>query len=62
MKVLQKIEAVYKDLLNKRNEKMILLRKKYKVKVEGDNPPDLVDSFAKMQAKFKLTTSFIQKI
>lgn len=41
---------------------MLQLRKKYKVKVEGDEVPDLVDSFAKMQKKFKLTESFMQKI
>jgi len=48
MKKLAKIETLYKDLLNKKNERMILLRKKYKVKAEGDNVPELIDSFPKM--------------
>ena len=41
MKKLNKIEEMYKHLLNKKNEKLILLRKKFNIKLEGDNVPDL---------------------
>jgi len=38
------------------------LRKKYRIKVEGDNVPDLIDSFAKLTKKYKLSESFNHKL
>ena len=41
---------------------MIQLRKRYKIKTEGDNIPDLEDSFQKLAKKFNFTESFMSKI
>ena len=41
LKKLGKLELTYQHLLNKKKETLIMLRKKYKIKIEGDNVPDL---------------------
>ncbi|CDW91012.1 probable atp-dependent rna helicase ddx52-like [Stylonychia lemnae] len=61
-KKIQKIEEQYKHLVNKKKEVMNQLRKKYRIKVEGDSVPDLIDSFAKLTKKYKLTESFNHKL
>lgn len=62
IKKLNKIQEVYKHLVNKKAEKMIELRNKFKIKTDGDDVPDLIDSFIKMSKKFKLTELFMNKL
>jgi superfamily II DNA/RNA helicase len=41
---------------------MAELRKKYRIKVEGDSVADLHDSFSKLAKKCKFSDSFMHKL
>eukprot|EP00347_Sterkiella_histriomuscorum_P001339 403372410 len=61
-KILDKIQEEYKHLMNKKREVENALRKKYRIKVEGDNVPELLDSFSKLKEKCGLSESFMHKL
>ena len=62
VKKLDLLQLEYKGLVNKRMEKVIQLRQRFKIKVDGDDAPELVDSFKKMKTAFKLNDGFMQKL
>lgn len=57
-----KLLALYKQLQGKRMESLNLMMKDYKIKIEGDNVPEMLDCFNKMKAKYGLSDSFMQKV
>lgn len=52
----------YKKAIEARKEAVNKLRKKYRIKVEGDDIPEPLDSFFKLQKKCQLSEGFMQKL
>lgn len=52
----------YKMLQNQKHEAQVKLQKAYKIKIEGDRAPMMLDCFKKMKEKYALSDSFMDKI
>ena len=57
-----KYMEVYKTLSNQRSEALLKLQKSYKIKVNGDLVPEMLDTFSKMKDAYDISDGFIAKV
>ena len=59
---LDELEKKFKSLMGRKTERIAGIRKRFKIKAEGDRIPAPLDSFEKIQKLLKLDTSIMKRI
>lgn len=65
VKVLEKLQAEHKRLVNLRRERVLAARQRHKIKIEGapeEAVPDPVESFPAMQKLYGFTDVFMRRL
>lgn len=65
VKALEMLQAEHKRLINLRRERVLAVRQRHKIKVEGgpeEAVPDPVESFAAMQKLYGFTDVFMRRL
>lgn len=62
LKQLEELQRQFKHLSNKRKEALIAILQKYKIKIDGGEAPEPIETFQKMQKLYGWSDGFMRRL